>query len=272
MRSLDYFYDEYLDIEAASEAFLSQSLHPRGPQMLFDIVEKLGLPAESSVLDVGCGEGAFSVELAQRFRFNVLGLDPIPRHMAIATEALQKASAQDASLRDLVHFALGQAEAIPTRDNCVDLIWCRDVLVHVEHLDQAFSEFRRVLNKTGRILILHSFATNLLESREAEWLWSTMRVVPSNTSPQYFEQALSGANLQIETCTDLKSEWKEFAEEQTGKNSKKLLYAARLQRDPGFYISKFGQEAYDIMLGDCFWHIYQMIGKLSYRVYLLRAE
>ena len=108
MRSLDYFYDEYLDIEAASEAFLSQSLHPRGPHMLFDIVEKLGLPAESSVLDVGCGEGAFSLELARRFRFNLLGLDPIPRHMAIATEALQKASAQDASLRNLVHFALGK--------------------------------------------------------------------------------------------------------------------------------------------------------------------
>src|SRR5689334_24410602 len=83
------------------------------------------------------------------------------------------------------------------------------------------------------------------ESREAEWLWSTMRVAPSNTNPQYFEQALSNANLQIETCTDLKSEWKEFAEEQTGKNSKKLLHAARLQRDPAFYISKFGKEAYD---------------------------
>src|SRR5689334_23593564 len=36
------------------------------------------------------------------------------------------------------------------------------------------------------------------ESREAEWLWSTMRVAPSNTNPQYFEQALSNANLQID--------------------------------------------------------------------------
>jgi hypothetical protein len=28
---------------------------------------------------------------------------------------------------------------------------------------------------------------------------------------------------------------------------------------------------YDIKLGDCLWHIYRMIGKLSSRIYLLSA-
>jgi hypothetical protein len=37
------------------------------------------------------------------------------------------------------------------------------------------------------------------------------------------------------------------------------------------YIARFGRENYDIKLGDCLWHIYRMIGKLSGRVYLLSA-
>ena len=50
-----------------------------------------------------------------------------------------------------------------------------------------------------------------------------------------------------------------------------LPHAARLIRDPARYITRFGQANYDIKLGDCLWHIYRMIGKLSSRVYLLSA-
>jgi hypothetical protein len=42
-------------------------------------------------------------------------------------------------------------------------------------------------------------------------------------------------------------------------------------RQPERYIEKFGQDAYAIMLGDCYWHVYQLLGWLSYRVYLLRG-
>ena len=48
-----------------------------------------------------------------------------------------------------------------------------------------------------------------------------------------------------------------------------LLHAAGLLRAPDRYIEKFGKAAYEIMLGDCLWHVYGMIGKLSRRVYIL---
>lgn len=60
-------------------------------------------------------------------------------------------------------------------------------------------------------------------------------------------------------------------QEDTGEPGRRLLHAARLLRDPERYIAKFGRSAYDIMLGDCLWHVYRMIGKLSARVYLLKA-
>jgi SAM-dependent methyltransferase len=40
---------------------------------------------------------------------------------------------------------------------------------------------------------------------------------------------------------------------------------------PERYIRRFGKQNYDIKLGDCLWHVYRMIGKLSSRVYLLSA-
>ncbi len=80
--------------------------------------------------------------------------------------------------------------------------------------------------------------------------------------------AISAAGLRVDDCIDL-SEWGEWSEEKTGKSSTRLLYASRLLRNPQQYIAHFGQTAYDIMLGDCLWHIYAMIGKLERRVYLL---
>ncbi len=34
---------------------------------------------------------------------------------------------------------------------------------------------------------------------------------------------------------------------------------------------RFGQQSYDIKLGDCLWHVYRMIGNLSIRIYLVSA-
>ena len=67
----------------------------------------------------------------------------------------------------------------------------------------------------------------------------------------------------------LGSEWGEHAEESEGKPGKRLLWAARLLREPERYVEQFGRENYEIMLGDCLWHVYAMIGKLERRVYAL---
>jgi hypothetical protein len=60
-----------------------------------------------------------------------------------------------------------------------------------------------------------------------------------------------------------------LAEEHSGKVGRKLLHAARLLRDPERYRAQFGEAAYEIMLGDCLWHVYAMLGKLERRVYVL---
>jgi SAM-dependent methyltransferase len=258
---LEFSYDAFPRIEESFHAALDESLHPRGPEFLYDLVRDMALPAGSLAVDVGCGEGRHSVELAERFGLTVIGLDPVPRQIEVATASLASREAD-------VRFELGSAEALPLEDGTVDLVWCRDVLVHVADLDRAYAEFQRVLRLNGRVLVYQMFAGDRLEPREAQWLWNAIGAVPTSTDRARTDAAISAAGLRVDHCTDV-SEWGEWAEEQTGKGGRRLLYAARLLRDPERYVARFGQAAYEIMLADCFWHVYGMIGKLQRVVHLL---
>jgi SAM-dependent methyltransferase len=121
-------YEEFPRIEEAFRAALDESLRPRGPDLLYELVQGFELPADSLVLDVGCGEGPHAYRLAERFGFTVVGIDPHPPHVEATPQ---------------VRFVLGAAEALPVEDNAADLVWCRDVLVHVADLEKAYAEFRR---------------------------------------------------------------------------------------------------------------------------------
>src|ERR1700751_3156039 len=138
--SLEQAYNVYPQIEEEFSAALDQSLHPRGPDLLFDLVARIGLAAGAVALDVGCGEGREAVALRRRFGFRVTGLDPVPRHIELA----RAAAGQDG-----LAFAVGTAENIPAGPGTADLVWCRDVLVHVPNLPRAYAEFRRVLRPGG---------------------------------------------------------------------------------------------------------------------------
>jgi len=267
--SLDWYYGVYPRIEEEFQSTLDVSLNPRGPELLYDLVRDLRLPRGASVIDLGCGEGKHTLELASRFGFHVLGVDPVERHIELANEALEELAARQPELQELARFALGMAETIPAENASVDLVWCRDVLVHVAALDKAYASCRRVLRDGGHMLVYQMFGTERLELHEAAWLWATMGVAPESARPERTEAAIAQAGFRVEQCIELGPEWGEWAEERDGHGTRHLLHAARLLRLPERYVTQFGQVAYDVMLGDCLWHIYRMIGKLSPRIYLL---
>ena len=97
-------------------------------------------------------------------------------------------------------------------------------------------------------------------------------MVPGNADPARTEAAIAAAGLRIDEQLEIGAEWSEWAEERYGSVSRKLLHAARLRRDRAGYLERYGPAAYDMMLGDCLWHVYAMIGKLDRRVYLLSAD
>jgi cyclopropane fatty-acyl-phospholipid synthase-like methyltransferase len=55
--------------------------------MLFDLVAGFGLAPGAVAIDVGCGEGEQAISLAERFGFSVTGIDPVRRHIEVASAA-----------------------------------------------------------------------------------------------------------------------------------------------------------------------------------------
>jgi SAM-dependent methyltransferase len=252
-RRLEESYEEFPRIEEAFRAALDESLAPRSPELLDELVAGLELPEGSVAVDVGCGDGRHSHRLAERFGFSVVGVDPFP---------------PEAEGR--VRFLRGTAEALPLEDGSVDLVWCRDILIHVADLERAYAELHRVLRPGGRALVYQTFATDRLGAREADWLWRALGGEAGSADPVRAEAAIAAAGLRVEERIDLGSESDEWSEERSGKVGRKLLHAARLLRQPERYRTRFGEAAYEIMLGDCLWQVYAMLGKLERRVYLLR--
>jgi ubiquinone/menaquinone biosynthesis C-methylase UbiE len=264
-------YEVYAAAENDFQQAMDVSLHPRGPDLLYELIAELGLPAGAVVLDVGCGQGGHAIELARRYRLRARGIDPVPRQIEAAQQRLADASRDQPELSELVSFGPGAAENLPVADASVDLVWCRDVMVHVDQLAKAYREVRRVLRPRGQALVYQMFTTTRLEPAEAEWILRVLGCAAPNMRPEHAEAAITSAGLRIGQCIEVGSEWGEYAEEHSGATGRQLLHAARLLRDPGRYIRRFGQANYDVALADSLWNIYRMIGKLSGRVYMLSA-
>ena len=253
-------------LDPAFAAMLDESLAPRDPSMLLATVRSLDLPPDSLAVDVGCGAGVQAFRLAAHFGLRVVGIDPVQRHLDRARETRR---GEPEAVASRVSFERGTADRIPLRDATVDLVWCRDSLPHVPSLASAYREFARVLRPGGRALVHQVFATDLLAPDEADWLFPVLGVVPASVDLDTSDGAIRHSGLVVEASVDLGSEWVEHEEETAGTPSRALLHAARLQRDPDRYRAAFGDAAYDVMLGECLWLVYLMLGKLTSRVHLL---
>lgn len=260
-------YDEF-------ERELDRSIDPRGFELLFDLVTGLELPPGSVALDVGCREAFHCIELSRRYGFAVHGIDPVRRHLDGAYRALHGLAASEPDVAARIRVTEGVAERLPEPAAGVDLIWCRDVLPHVADLDAAFTEFRRVLRPGGHAIIYQMTATDWLTPAEADRLWPVLGIHAASVDPERFEAAIAAGGLTIDRRIELQGEWRERSEEDqiAYRSSRQLLHASRLLRNRGHYEEKFGTEACEAMLSNCLWGVYQMIGKLSPRVYVLSSS
>ena len=255
---LEASYDEFPRIEEAFGRVLDESLDPRGPDVVYEVAAALRIPAGAVALDVGCGEGRDVVALADRFGWVVSGVDPVRRNLEVA-----RTTAGDARL------AVGSVLALPFPDGAVDLVWCREVLSLVGDLAGAFAEVRRVLRPGGRAVVVQVCRTDRLLSEEAT---GPLADLADHPSADELRTAATAGGLLVDECLVLGSEGGEWGEERSGAAGRRLVHAARLLRDPDRYITRFGRTNYGIMLGDCFWHVYRMLGKLSGSVWVLRRS
>lgn len=240
------------------DAILDDSLDPLGPSTLFELAGELGARPGGLVVDIGARDGRQMRELVERFGCSTLGVEPMPANLARRV---------DPAL-DMVQ-AFG--EQLPLRDGIADLVWVRDVLVHVPDLDAAMAEIGRIAKPGAAVLVFAVFATELLEPREAAELFEPLAIVPTSADRSNFERAVAGAGLSIERHVRLDGQWREYGEEHdNGRTSRQLLRIARLRRDPQRYAELLGADDAAIELADALYGVYQLLGKLSASIDVLR--
>jgi SAM-dependent methyltransferase len=109
----------------------------------------LRLKLGARVLDVGCGSGAVTRLVAQRYRPSlVVGLD---RNESLLVGARRLAEASGVAE---VSFAAGDARALPFGDGRFDLVWAAFVVEYLAGaLDGALRELARVTRPGGQVAI-----------------------------------------------------------------------------------------------------------------------
>jgi ubiquinone/menaquinone biosynthesis C-methylase UbiE len=112
-----------------------------------DAMRRLRALRGRRLLDVGCGNGAYTLELARGFD-EAIGIDVEPDRLEAFRRALREPGAPTN-----VSVVQGSAERLPFPDAFFDLVTAIEVLEHVAALDDALAEIRRVLAPGGAFVV-----------------------------------------------------------------------------------------------------------------------
>lgn len=105
------------------------------------IALKMGSLKTRSILEVGCGVGGFCHFLNRKFK-NVVGLD-IAKLRIYSAHQLGKGP----------NFIIADAQYLPFKSECFDMVVCAETLEHVPDHIKSLSEMIRVIRKGGYIVI-----------------------------------------------------------------------------------------------------------------------
>jgi ubiquinone/menaquinone biosynthesis C-methylase UbiE len=128
------------------------SIRTPAERSAWDRILDLVLPGRSALdaLDVGCGTGFLTFELATRGH-RVAGVDFAP---AMLAEARRKAAALGLSVR----LEEADAEQLPFARASFDIVISRHLLWTLPHPEAAIDEWIRVLRPGGRLIVVDSQA------------------------------------------------------------------------------------------------------------------
>lgn len=153
--------DEDIQLWEASAQQWIDNLQSRGDQAreFLDprVWQQFGNVEGKVVLDVGCGEGRFCRQLAEKGAI-VTGVEPTPK-------LLEKAK----TYADSITYIDGRAEQLPFPNATFDFVLFYLVLLDVEPFEPALDEARRVLKTGGKCIVVNCTSMNTASDR----FWET---------------------------------------------------------------------------------------------------
>ena len=104
-----------------------------------------GINSKSKILDLGCGNGEVTIQLAKKYGCNIVGVDI----SGVRIENANKKLKGDSAVSSLVKFKKASATDLPFDKEEFTHLWSQATIYHVHDKDKALSEVYRVLKKGG---------------------------------------------------------------------------------------------------------------------------
>ncbi len=168
--------NDQIDLDAQHYRTHSDQQYSRASELL----DPFHFDVSATVLDIGCGDGRITAEIANRVpQGKVIGIDASLNMIHLARESFPKAAFPN------LEFHCIKAEEIPFVEQ-FDKIVCFNCLLWVRKAKQALDLMCKLLKRNGELLIL----TYLKNSSYVDFLEETLKAYP-----QY--QELSAAHTML---------------------------------------------------------------------------
>jgi ubiquinone/menaquinone biosynthesis C-methylase UbiE len=117
------------------------------------MVDDLPVRPGDNVLDMPCGDGAYTVLLAEKVGSggSVVGTDLSATYLALA-----RAYADQSAVAGHTRFQTGDIASLPFDDNTFDLIWCAQSMYSLPDPLGALRELRRVVRPGGTVAVFEN--------------------------------------------------------------------------------------------------------------------
>jgi ubiquinone/menaquinone biosynthesis C-methylase UbiE len=121
--------------------FVNPTARARNIKTIEQLFSQIDLSNVKKVLEVGCGVGVLSYYLAEKYKWNVTGIDLDP-------EQIERAK-KDYGENEHLKFFEADVTKLPFGNNKYDLVLSVDALHHIPDWDKALNEIERVLKLNG---------------------------------------------------------------------------------------------------------------------------
>ena len=113
------------------------------------MAQKASLDADSTVLDLGCGNGTCAVWLSRVFGCRVVGVDLSGVRISNAKKDLDN---ENDKLKAQVEFKKASATDLPFDDSSFTHVWSQASIYHFHDKEKALSEAYRVMERGGKFV------------------------------------------------------------------------------------------------------------------------
>ena len=163
-------------------------------QLTEHLAQLANIKPGSDILDIGCGFGASSLYLAQRYSAAVTGITISPVQVKMATHSAA-AKGLDAK------FLLMDAEAM-TFQKQFDVLWSVESISHIQNRQAFFATAARLLKPAGSFAITDWFKNSNLTPAETQKFINPIEkgMFVELQTMQDYEQLLISNGLQIKHC------------------------------------------------------------------------